>query len=62
MFEEMTKREALEYCYKNENKFKAEMYLIDEDGERQFDCLVEILESETIQPKDLPSYGMDYGA
>jgi len=62
MFEKMTKEEALEYCYKHANKFKAEMYECGENGERQFECLIDILESGTIQPKELPAYGMDYGA
>lgn len=57
----MTKKEALEYCYKHANKFKAEMYESGENGERQFDCLIEILKSGVIGPKELPSYGMDYG-
>ena len=62
MFEKMTKSEALEYCYKNESKIEAEMYECGENGERQFECLVEILESKVIHPIDLPSYGTDYGA
>lgn len=59
-FSTMTKEEALAYCYKHERQFKADAYAAGEDGERQFDCLIEILEGETIQPKDLPGYGMDY--
>ena len=62
MFEEMTKEEALKYCYKHANEFKADAYECDENGEIQFDCLIEILESGTIEPKELPDYGMDYGA
>jgi hypothetical protein len=62
MFEKMTKEEALEYCYKHANEFKADAYASGDNGERQFDCLIEILESGTIEPKNLPSYGMDYGA
>jgi hypothetical protein len=38
------------------------MYECGENGERQFECLIDILESGTIQPKELPAYGMDYGA
>jgi len=59
-FELMTKEEALEYCYKHENEYKADAYASGENGERQFDCLIDILESETISPSELPSYGMDY--
>ena len=62
MFEKMTKEEALEYCYNHANEFKADMYKCGENGERQFDCLIAILESGTIEPKELPDYGMDYGA
>lgn len=61
MFEKMTKEEAIAYCHKHANEFKAEMYECGENGERQFNCLIQILTSGTIQPKDLPSYGMDYG-
>ena len=62
MFEKMTKEDALEYCYKHAKEFKAEMYECGENGERQFECLIEILESDIIKPKELPDYGMDYGA
>ena len=55
MFEKMTKEEALSYCYENENKFKADAYKSNENGQRQFDCLIEIIESGTIEPKELPS-------
>lgn len=60
MFDKMTKEEALDYCYKYENKYKAEMYECGEDGEREFGCLIMILDGDTIQPKDLPDYGMNY--
>ena len=43
-FVELTVKEALDYCYKHANKFKAGMYEINEDGERQFDCLIEIVD------------------
>ena len=62
MFEKMTVEEAIEYCYKHENQFKSDMYKIDEDGVEQFGCLIAILEGGTIEPKELPDYGMDYGA
>jgi len=38
------------------------MYKIGEDGVEQFGCLIAILEGGTIEPKELPDYGMDYGA
>ena len=56
----MTKEEALEYCYKHENEFKHDMYDCGENGERQFECLIEILEDGTIKPEELKDYGMDY--
>ena len=59
-FEQMTVEEALRYCYQHENEYKADAYSSGEDGCRQFDCLIEILESGTIQPKELPDYGMNY--
>lgn len=62
MFENMTVEEAIQYCYKYANDYKAEMYECGEDGERAFECLIEILENGTIQPKDLPDYGMNYGS
>jgi len=56
----MNLKEALEYCYKHENEFKSDVYALGEDGCRQFECLVGILESGTIQPSELADYGMDY--
>ena len=53
-FKEMTKSEALEYCYKHENEFKSK------NGVRQFDCLIEILDSGTIEPKQIVDYGMEF--
>lgn len=59
-FEKMTKEEALDYCYKNENNFKADAYKLGVNGGRAFDCLIQIIESGTIEPKELPDYGMNY--
>lgn len=59
-FETMTKEEAIKYCFKHRNEFLADCYDYGVEGIRQFDCLVAILESGNIEPKDLPSYGMDY--
>jgi hypothetical protein len=56
-FKEMTKDEALEYCYKHEDKFVS---ACNEDGQRQFDCLIEILDSETIKPEQITLYGMNF--
>jgi hypothetical protein len=59
-FSTMTKEEALEYCTKHENQFKADAYADGENGERLFECLILIVEEGTISPSELPNYGMDY--
>lgn len=59
-FKSMTQGEAIDYCYKHANEYKAEMYECGENGERQFDCLISILEDGTITPSDLPEYGMNF--
>ena len=59
-FNTMTKDEAIQYCYQHEQQYKSDMYGIGEDGVEQFGCLIMILESDTIKPSELPSYGMDY--
>lgn len=56
-FEKMTAEQAIEYCYKHEDQFLRDC---GKGGQRQFDCLIAILESGTISPKELPDYGMDY--
>ena len=48
----LTKKEALQYCYDNAKKF------IDNDGQEQFDCLITILDGDTIKPHEIPAYGM----
>jgi hypothetical protein len=60
IFESMTKEEALKYCYEHENEFKAASFDVGEDGVEQFECLIGIIESGTIQPSELPKYGMDF--
>ena len=59
-FKNMTRDEALEYCHKHRNKFMSEAYACDEDGKEQYDCLVSIVEDGTIQPSELPDYGMEF--
>lgn len=59
MFEHMTKNEAIIYCYQHKEDYIKSLSKPSE-GNRIFDCLIEILESETIQPVDLPKYGMDF--
>lgn len=56
----MNKNEALEYCYKNRNKFISDAFKMNEDGNRQFDCLVSLIEDGTISPEELKDYGMEY--
>lgn len=58
-FDKMTKKEALEYCYLNKNKYIKDFDDI-EYGLRGFNCLIELIESETISINELPDYGMDY--
>jgi len=47
-----SRNEALEYCYKHADKF------IENDGQEQYDCLVEILRGGTIEPSEITDYGM----
>jgi hypothetical protein len=56
----MTKEEAIKYCYEHEKEFKRDMYACGENGERQFECLIGILEYETITPEQLKEFGMNY--
>jgi len=55
----MNKEEAIAYCYRHKDQYIRDADSIDE-GIRQFDCLVSILESDTISPDQLAEYGMDY--
>lgn len=56
-FENMTKQQALDYCYKHEKEFKRDA---EDDGAEQFSCLIEIIREGTIEPKELPDYGMHF--
>jgi len=51
--EEVSKKDALTYCYEHAEKFIAI------DGRDQFDGLIVILESGTIDPVDMGDYGMN---
>lgn len=55
----MNKQEAVNYCYENRDKFVHSFESIDE-GVRQFECLVTILESGTITPDEISDYGMEF--
>lgn len=57
-FDNMLRGEAINYCYEHKDEYIRGFYSISE-GIRQFDCLISILESGTIEPKDLPDYGME---
>jgi hypothetical protein len=59
-FNIMTKEEALDYCQKHADEFKADCYRSGDNGESQFDCLISIVEDGIISPSELPSYGMEY--
>jgi len=52
----MTKAEAIKYCYLHKDEFIRECG----DGGREFDCLIEIIESDTIQPDEISDYGMEF--
>jgi len=49
---ELTKEEALGYCYTYARAF------INDTDQEQFDCLIEILEGDTIKPHEIIDYGM----
>lgn len=59
-FKNMSTDEALDYCYKHSDEYKAGLYLCGENGERSFDCLIAIVEDGTIEPSELPDYGMEF--
>jgi len=50
----MSKDEAIAYCYEHKKEY------VNEVGQRQFDCLIDILEGDIITAADLPDYGMDF--
>ena len=54
----MTKSEALEYCWEHRNEFIRDSESVDE-GIRQFDCLISLLEYGTISPDEIGDYGME---
>ena len=55
----MTKEDAIKYCYEHKDEFIKDYECVS-DGIRQFDCLIEIVESGTIPPSEIANYGMDY--
>ncbi len=55
--ENMSKEQAIEYCYKHKWEYLEDKESKDGD---EFECLIVLLEDEVIKPSDLQSYGMDY--
>ena len=55
----MTKEEAIKYCWENRDEYIRDAESVDE-GRKQFDCLVDCLDSGHIRPDELEEYGMDY--
>jgi len=50
-----TKQQLLDYCYKNKREY------IYEVGQREFDCLVELVDNGDIKTfKELSEYGMEF--
>ena len=58
-FADMTKEEAIAYCETHKDQYIRDFDSISE-GIRQYECLIAILNWGTIQPAELPDYGMDY--
>lgn len=54
IFDTMSLKDALSYCYVHRKEFIAEQ------SQESFDCLIVILEDGTIHPANLPEYGMDF--
>jgi len=57
---QMTREEAITYCYTHRDEYLRDAYEMKEDGQRQFDCLISCLESGHIKPDELADYGMEY--
>ncbi len=53
----MDKEQALAFCYRNRDEYIKGFERVDE-GLRQFDCLVALLEDGTVTPDQLGDYGM----
>lgn len=53
----VSKETALKFCYQKREDYVRGFDSIDE-GIRAFDCLISILESDTIKVSDLPEYGI----
>jgi hypothetical protein len=54
IFEKMSKKEAIAYCYKHEKQFCKDMEKV------QFDYLIELLKTDVVRPSQLPDYSMDF--
>lgn len=58
-FKNMSKDEAIKYCYDNEDKYIRGFEDISE-GQEEFDGIIVLLEMDGIKPSELPDYGMDF--
>lgn len=59
----MDKEQSLEYCYKHKSKYISELIIAGDDPEtaiENFNCLIALVEDETVTYEDLADYGMDY--
>ena len=52
--------DAIDYCHEHSGKFIADMNDRGFEGGKEFNGLMDILESGNISPLDLADYGMDY--
>jgi len=55
----MTKDEALAYCHRHREEYVRGFDSVD-DGIRQFNCLVELIECGDVDPNGLADYGMSF--
>lgn len=58
-FKSMTQDEAIEYLSQPSVKNAFIGGFVDEDGARQYDCLMVLVEDGTVKPSELPDYGVE---
>lgn len=56
-FENMSVPQAIRYCYENEDEF---IKSLGTEGREQFDAIITLLEMDSLNPSELPDYGMDF--
>lgn len=54
----VTRAEAIAYCHEHKDTFIKEIFADVEEGIQGFESLVSLLEDKTIDPIELPEYGM----